>query len=59
MLGGKEGVGYVAHVHKGERKKMNEDNELEMMVKIVAVFIAITWVFAAIGVAALLIRFVG
>ena len=55
----KEDVGYVEHVHKGKKRKMNEDNELEMMVKIIAVFIAITWVFAAIGIAALLIRFVG
>jgi hypothetical protein len=56
---GKEGVGYVNHVQKGEKKKMNEDNELDLMVKVIATFLFITWIFAAIGIAALLSFFWG
>ena len=49
----------MEHVHKGEKRKMNEDNELDLMVKVIAAFLFVTWIFAAIGIAALLSFFWG
>jgi len=56
---GKEGVGYVEHVQKGEKREMNDDNELDLMVKVIAAFLFVSWIFAAIGIAALLSFFWG
>jgi len=59
LLEGRDSVGYVEHVYKGEERKMNEDNELDLMVKVIAAFLFVTWIFAAIGIAALLSFFWG
>ena len=56
----REGVGYAAHVHKREGKRMRqEEKEFRLMMVCFAVFLCTLIFFAVFGVMAFFIRFVG